>query len=126
MDPNKRLMGMSDTLKARAVGRSTHLAEVNDGRWTKPVKASAGRVAWPAYEVEAQIAARIAGKADDALRQLVRQLEAARQHIAVSPRPIDQPAAGVYEAVKPTSENALTYRVPKRSARAATAAAAKP
>lgn len=120
MDSNKRLMGMSDTLKARAVGRSTHLAEVNDGRWTKPVKASAGRVAWPAYEVEAQIAARIAGKTDDALRQLVRQLEAARLHIEVSSGPNDRPMVGVNEAAKP-AESALTYRLPKRAARAATA-----
>jgi prophage regulatory protein len=39
-------------------------------------------VGWPANEVAALNAARIAGKSDDEIRQLVRKLEAARKAMA--------------------------------------------
>ena len=45
---------------------------------TKPVKIGGDRVALPANEVQAINQARIAGKTDDEIKQLVKDLEAAR------------------------------------------------
>jgi len=59
-------------------GRTSLYNAIRDGLWTKPVRAGTRSVAWPAREVEALNAARIAGKTDDEIRALVRRLESAR------------------------------------------------
>lgn len=58
--------------------RSTIYVRMSQGLWTKPVSLGARAVAWPANEVAALNAARIAGQSDDAIRKLVQNLEAAR------------------------------------------------
>lgn len=60
-------------------GRSTHYQDIKDGLFTEPVSIGARAVGWPASEVEAINAARIAGKSDDEIRELVQQLHAARK-----------------------------------------------
>jgi prophage regulatory protein len=45
---------------------------------TRPVKISSRAVGWPKSEIEALNAARIAGKTEDEIRELVHELEAAR------------------------------------------------
>ena len=57
---------------------STLYQRISQGLWTQPVKLGPRAVGWPADEVSALIAARIAGQSDEAIRGLVRQLEAAR------------------------------------------------
>ena len=59
--------------------RSTIYLRMSQGLWTKPVSLGARAVAWPAGDVAALNAARIAGKSDEQLRALVLKLEAARQ-----------------------------------------------
>ncbi len=59
--------------------RSTIYLRMSQGLWTKPVSLGARAVAWPAGDVAALNAARIAGKSDEHLRALVLKLEAARQ-----------------------------------------------
>jgi prophage regulatory protein len=61
------------------LSRSTIYLRVTQGLWTKPVSLGARAVGWPSDEVEAINAARIAGKTDDEIRVLVKQLEAARK-----------------------------------------------
>jgi prophage regulatory protein len=58
--------------------RSTIYLRMSQGLWTKPVSLGARAVAWPAGDVEALNAARIAGKADEQIRALVLKLESAR------------------------------------------------
>lgn len=59
--------------------RSTLYLRISQGLWTKPVNLGARSIGWPANEVDALIAARIAGKSEDEIRALVKQLEAARK-----------------------------------------------
>ena len=58
--------------------RSTIYLRMSQGLWTRSVSLGARAVAWPAGEVAALNAARIAGKSDDQIRALVLKLEAAR------------------------------------------------
>lgn len=61
--------------------RSTIYLRIQQGLWTKPVKLGPRSVAWPASEVAALNAARIAGMADTEIRALVAKLEAARKSV---------------------------------------------
>lgn len=63
-------------------GRSTLWLKVKHGLFTKPVHIGPRAVGWPAREVAAINAARIAGKSDDQIRALVQQLVAER-HVDV-------------------------------------------
>lgn len=58
--------------------RSTIYLRIEQGLFPRPVKLGARAVGWPAREVAAINAARIAGQSDDAIRKLVQNLEAAR------------------------------------------------
>jgi prophage regulatory protein len=58
--------------------RSTIYLRISQGLWTRPVSLGARAVAWPAADVAALNAARIAGKKDEYIRALVLKLEAAR------------------------------------------------
>lgn len=59
--------------------RSTIYLRIQQGLWPKPVKLGPRSVAWPASEVAALNAARIAGMADTEIRTLVAKLETARK-----------------------------------------------
>ena len=61
------------------LSRSTIYLRVSQGLWTKPVSLGYRAVGWPSDEVEALNAARIAGKTDDEIRDLVVELETARK-----------------------------------------------
>ena len=61
--------------------RSTLYLRIAQGLWPKPVSLGARAVGWPAGEVSALNAARIAGKSDDDIRALVASLELKRQTI---------------------------------------------
>ena len=68
------------TVKAETgASRSTIYLRIQQGLWPKPVKLGPRSVAWPASEVAALNAARIAGMADIEIRALVAKLEAARK-----------------------------------------------
>ena len=58
--------------------RSTIYLRISQGLWPKPVSLGPRAVGWPASEVSAINAARIAGKSDDDIRALVASLEQAR------------------------------------------------
>ena len=58
--------------------RSTLYLRIAQGLWTKQVSLGSRAVGWPASEVDALNAARIAGKTDAEIRALVLRLEAAR------------------------------------------------
>ena len=64
---------------ATGLSRSTLYLRIGQGVFTHPVSLGARAVGWPAHEVAALNAARIAGKTDDEIRALVLKLEAARR-----------------------------------------------
>lgn len=51
---------------------------IRQGLWTQPVKIGERSSGWPDDEVRAINAARIAGKSDEQVRELVKQLHASR------------------------------------------------
>jgi prophage regulatory protein len=60
------------------LSRSTIYLRIAQGVFTHPVSLGARAVGWPAHEVAALNAARIACKPDSEIRELVAKLEAAR------------------------------------------------
>lgn len=58
--------------------RTTIYRKIQKGLFTRPVQIGGDRSAWPQSEVEAINKARIAGKSDDDIKQLVIELHAAR------------------------------------------------
>lgn len=54
---------------------------IRAGLWTKPVPIGQRSVGWPDDEVRALCAARIAGMADDEIRELVKRLHAKRTEL---------------------------------------------
>jgi prophage regulatory protein len=66
-------------LGKRGRSRSAHYFDIQQGLFTHPVQIGLRAVGWPATEVEAINAARIAGKTNAEIRDLVIQLEAARK-----------------------------------------------
>ena len=64
------------------IARSTLYLRISQGLWPEPVQIGARSVGWPAREVAALNAARIAGRSDNEIRQLVRDLVAARKQEA--------------------------------------------
>jgi prophage regulatory protein len=61
--------------------RSTIYLRIAQGLWTKPVSLGPRAVGWPAHEIDALNAARIAGKTDAQIRELVESLHAKRQEL---------------------------------------------
>ena len=61
------------------LSRSTLYLRISQGLWPRPVSLGARAVGWPAAEVAAVNAARIAGKSDQEVRVLVAKLEASRK-----------------------------------------------
>lgn len=62
--------------------RSTLYLRIAEGLFTRPVSLGARAVGWPENEVAAINAARIAGKSDAEIRQLVTKLHAARKTVS--------------------------------------------
>lgn len=64
------------------LSRSTIYLRIEEGLFPKPVSLGGRAVGWPAIEVETLNAARIAGKSDAEVRELVVALETARKTAA--------------------------------------------
>jgi prophage regulatory protein len=56
---------------------------IRDGLWTTGVSIGQRAKGWPDYEVDAIITARIAGKSDDQIRDLVKVLHAKRTELSL-------------------------------------------
>jgi len=64
--------------------RSTIYLRITQGLWTKPVSLGPRAVGWPSHEIEALNAARISGKTDGQIRELVVALHAKRKELMAS------------------------------------------
>ena len=69
-------------LNERGRSRSAHYQDIQQGLFTHPVQIGLRAVGWPENEVIALNAARIAGKSNEEIRQLVIKLETARKTLA--------------------------------------------
>ena len=76
------ILRLPAVLRERGRSRSAHYMDIQQGLFTPPVPIGARAVGWPADELVALNAARIAGKSDDEIRALVVKLEAARKAAA--------------------------------------------
>lgn len=68
-------------------GHSSHASiynSIKDGLFTKPVKIGQRSVGWPSHEVDAINAARIAGKSEAEIRELVIRLLAKRIELSAA------------------------------------------
>lgn len=76
-----RILRLPAVLFESGLSRSTIYMRISEGLWPKPVSLGARSVGWPATEVAAINAARISGKSDQEIRELVLSLEAARKAV---------------------------------------------
>lgn len=82
---NTKITNMPQILRLPSVkahsglSRSSLYNRIAQGLWPKPVNLGGRAVGWPSNEVTTVIAARIAGKNNSEVRQLVAKLEAARK-----------------------------------------------
>ncbi len=72
------ILRLPAVLRERGRSRSAHYLDIQQGLFTPPVAIGRRSVGWPASEVTALNAARIAGMSEDEIRVLVRRLEAQR------------------------------------------------
>jgi prophage regulatory protein len=77
--PATVILRLPDVKTVVGLSRSTIYLRVADGSFPKPVNLGGRAVGWPAHEVAMVNAARIAGRSDADVRDLVRKLEAARR-----------------------------------------------
>lgn len=76
------LLRKPTVLAETGISKSTLYQNIANGLFTKPVKIGARASGWPAHEVHAINAARIAGKTDKQIMALVDSLETARKAAA--------------------------------------------
>ena len=68
--------------RLRARSRSSNYADIKAGLLTTPVRVGGRSVAWPRHEINALNAARLSGKSDEEVRQIVDALHIARLEAA--------------------------------------------
>lgn len=73
---------ITTTLGKTGDSRSTHYQKISQSLMTSPVRLGARAVGWPEHEIDAILNARIAGRTDAEIRQLVAELETARKSAA--------------------------------------------
>ena len=73
------ILRLPAVLADTGLSRSTIYLRIAQGVFTHPVSLGARAVGWPAHEVTAINAARIAGRTEPQMRELVAELEAARK-----------------------------------------------
>ena len=74
-----KMLRLPAVLSERGRSRSAHYFDIQQGLFTHPVQIGLRAVGWPSTEVATINAARIAGKSEVEIRELVAKLEAARK-----------------------------------------------
>jgi prophage regulatory protein len=73
------ILRLPEIKRNTGLSRSTIYLRISQGAFTRPVSLGGRAVGWPANEVETLNAARIAGKSNEEVRELVVALETARK-----------------------------------------------
>jgi prophage regulatory protein len=79
---NLRILRLRSVTEKTGVARSSIYKAIGRGVFIRPISLGGRSIGWPLHEVDAVLAARIRGESDDAIRQLVAKLEAARKGVA--------------------------------------------
>ena len=66
---------------ASGLSRSTLYLRITQGLWTKPISLGGRAVGWPDGEIAILNAARISGKSNDEIKDLVAKLESDRKAV---------------------------------------------
>lgn len=74
------LLRTKDVCAVTGMARPTLYQAMAEGLWPRPIKLGEKSSAWPARECNAVLAARIAGRTNDEIRELVAELMAARSN----------------------------------------------
>ena len=69
-------------LGRKGTSRSTHYAEIAAGLWPLGVRLGRRAVGWPRHENDAMLAARVAGKSESEILELVSRLTRSRKSAA--------------------------------------------
>ncbi len=75
------ILRLPEVLNRRGRSRSSHYKDIQDGLFPRQIKIGLRAVGWIAHELDSINAARISGKTDDEIRELVLKLEAARKTV---------------------------------------------
>jgi prophage regulatory protein len=75
-----RLIRLPQVRSTTGDGTTKVYQDIQDGLLPRPVKRARSSY-WPEHEIDAVVAARIAGRTDDQIRILVAELVAARQNL---------------------------------------------
>ena len=76
-----KLLKLHGVLDLTATSRSTHYENIKQGLMVPPISQGVQAVAYPEHEIQAIIAARIAGKSDDEIRTTVADLVKQRKAV---------------------------------------------
>lgn len=76
-----KILRLPDVLQVRGRSRTSHFSDIRNGLYTRPVKIGVRATGWPYSEVCALNAARIAGKSEDEIKDLVTKLESDRKNL---------------------------------------------
>jgi len=76
-----RLLKLNGVLALTATSRSTHYQHIKQGLMVQPISQGLQAVAYPEHEIQAIIAARIAGKSEDEIRTIVADLTKQRKAV---------------------------------------------
>jgi prophage regulatory protein len=75
------ILRLPTVIQETGYSRSTIYLRIVQGLWTKPVSLGPRAVGWPSNEIEALNAARISGKTDAQIRELVESLHTKRKDL---------------------------------------------
>ena len=81
------ILRLPEVMARTGLSRSTIYVRISKGLWPKPISLGERAVGWPDHEVEAVNAARVAGKSNEEVEVIVRNLEANRVNAAPDTSP---------------------------------------
>ena len=76
------ILRLPEVLRLRGRGKTAHYSDIEEGLFTRSVAIGTRAVGWPEHEVIQLNRARIAGKTDEEIRALVKDLEGLRLSLA--------------------------------------------
>jgi prophage regulatory protein len=79
MNDDYSILRLPAVLKARGRSKPSHYEDIQNGLFTHPILVGGRSVGWPEAEVRAINHARIAGRTEDEIRDLVVRLETMRK-----------------------------------------------
>jgi len=106
------ILRLPDVVRETGLSRSTVWQHSKHGLLPRPVKLTARNVGWPAAEIAAVNAARIAGSDNDGIRALIGSLHGQRQHAATVAQTVPPTVAESDDETTDTKVTAI--RSPRR------------